>query len=205
MLLETSPDLQLPAVQLHKELLAFPFLFRYWLQRFSLIWSASYKPKKFSPKDNDYQSWSPESLQSEPLTSGCSRDPALSPPPHQGEPWALLHWAGTESEQGDCVGNQSLPAARSGFECQARSLPCVSPSKIQRNVLFTAGKTIALINCASVDVSILETSQCIPVRPSARWKCCHTQLLGANCKACETRASLLEFLLLNGHNQRTSS
>lgn len=80
MLLETSPDLQLPAVQLHKELLAFPFLFRYWLQWFSLIWSASYKPKKFSHKDSDYQSWSPESLQSEPLTSGCSRDPALSPP-----------------------------------------------------------------------------------------------------------------------------
>ena len=70
---------------------------------------------------------------------------------------------------------------------------------------ITAGKTIALMNCASAYASVLQTSACLPARPPARWKCSHTQFLHANCKACETPASLLESHFLNGHNQRTGS
>lgn len=70
--------------------------------------------------------------------------------------------------------------------------------------MFTAGKTIAVINCASV---YLQTSECFPVRPPARWKCCHTHsfLVQTASKTCETPVSLLEFHFLNGHHQRTSS
>lgn len=66
--------------------------------------------------------------------------------------------------------------------------------------MFTAGGTIALINCASVYASVAQTSECMPVRPSASRKCCHTQLLGASWKAYETQASPLECRLLNGRN-----
>lgn len=71
--------------------------------------------------------------------------------------------------------------------------------------MFTAGKTIALINCASVDAAVLLTSECITARPSARWKRWNRQLLGANCKAHETQNKPVRSHLLNGHNQRTSS
>ena len=160
----------------------------------------------------------PESLQAKPVTSGFSGDPALPP---QSEPaeqrlcccvsvWLVVEFSRRRNVSGKTnVRNQSRLDIQCCFEChrecQARSFPCVLPSKIQRNTTFTAGKTIALINCASVYASVLQTSECLPVRPPARWKCCHTQLLGANCEAWETPAVLLEFRYLNGHNQRTSS
>lgn len=56
-------------------------------------------------------------------------------------------------------GTKAMLDTRHGFEChrerKAMSSPYELLSKIQRNVLFTVGKTTALINCASVYASIL--------------------------------------------------
>lgn len=195
--------------------MSFPFLFRYWLSCFLLsckeqkqvVFTFKKKKKTIS------KAQIPESLWAKPVTSCFSGDIALC----SKESWGLCCTAHQEfSKKGKAssetnVRNQSVLFTWRGFECpeecKARSFLCAvpSPPQIQKNVMFAAGETIALINCASVYASIPQTSECIPARPSARRKCCHTQLLGVSCTAWESQASLWEFHLLNGHNQRRSS
>ena len=160
----------------------------------------------------------PESLQLEPVTSGFSGDTVLLPGLAQAEPrlsccvsaWLMAEFSRRwNASRKTKARNQSMLDIwcflECHGECKASSFLCVLPSKIRRNTMFTAGKTIALMNCASAHASVLQTSACLPATPPARWKCGHTQFLHANCKSCETPASLLESHFLNGHNQRTSS